>query len=556
VLDLVLALDSAGAVIVAKLQLNTDGFLVSAGDSLVIPYIDNSYDLWLFPTEAEADANDTSSAERVADDITGVNGLAISAVESMETLNDAVVSASILEGMAINIKERTAGNGGGAMWDVVLASSVTPNTFNIVSCTGNTDLALVLRMQNKTVYAEQLGAIADGVFDNQLVHLHIISLLLNNTLDKVVFGDGVHLYSVSHNWAVSRKIIDCTNNCRFRYTGADYALILAGDGHQGTAGCYNNFFGMNGRFIIEAPSTAKDGIFCNYYHHSKVRARVAGCGAGKAGALLKFCVVSEFDLHVTVNEEGWYLGAKPEIGINLDSHDGNGTPMSYCTFINPVVEATNIGIQLTQTLGNVFIGGTSEGCTLYGVFATTAARQDRFIGTDFEVNSVVDVYCQGQRVEFKSCDTEVGITFGSASSNCVVAGGQHAKLLNDLGATDNIYSNVVYNRFKDGTTFTDAGTNTKLNNVVNGDSGESYLNGSKVYNPPSIPSGGVITTTVSVTGIKKEDAVTVSFSESQSGIRISASPSAAGVVTVYLENVTGGAIDMAEGTLKIFGQRN
>jgi len=74
-----MALDSAGAATVAKLQLNTDGFLVSAGDSLVIPYIDNSYDLWLFPTEAEADANDTSSAESVADDITGVNGLARSA---------------------------------------------------------------------------------------------------------------------------------------------------------------------------------------------------------------------------------------------------------------------------------------------------------------------------------------------------------------------------------------------------------------------------------------------------------------------------------------------
>lgn len=65
----VIALDSAGAVQVAKLQLNADGFIISAGNAIVIPYIDGAYDLWLFPTEAEADANDTSNAERLADNL-------------------------------------------------------------------------------------------------------------------------------------------------------------------------------------------------------------------------------------------------------------------------------------------------------------------------------------------------------------------------------------------------------------------------------------------------------------------------------------------------------
>ena len=72
-----MALDSAGATTVAKLQLNADGFLESSGGALVIPYIDGSYDAWLFPTEAEADANDTSNAERLADDITGVSPASI-----------------------------------------------------------------------------------------------------------------------------------------------------------------------------------------------------------------------------------------------------------------------------------------------------------------------------------------------------------------------------------------------------------------------------------------------------------------------------------------------
>jgi hypothetical protein len=68
----VMALDGSGTVQVAKLQLNANGFIVSAGQALVVPYIDGPYDLWLFPTSTEADANDTSSAKRVADNIEAI----------------------------------------------------------------------------------------------------------------------------------------------------------------------------------------------------------------------------------------------------------------------------------------------------------------------------------------------------------------------------------------------------------------------------------------------------------------------------------------------------
>ena len=66
-----MATDSTLATFISKAQLNKDGFIVSAGGALIIPYIDGAYDLWLFPTEAEADANDTSNALRIADNITG-----------------------------------------------------------------------------------------------------------------------------------------------------------------------------------------------------------------------------------------------------------------------------------------------------------------------------------------------------------------------------------------------------------------------------------------------------------------------------------------------------
>lgn len=87
-------------------------------------------------------------------------------VYNYATLNDAVISTGLTEGMALNIAERSSGNGGGAMWDVVLASTVTPNTYNIVQCTGVPTLALVLRMKvPESLLA--LGLVDDWDFETQ-----------------------------------------------------------------------------------------------------------------------------------------------------------------------------------------------------------------------------------------------------------------------------------------------------------------------------------------------------------------------------------------------------
>lgn len=66
-------------------------------------------------------------------------------VHNEPTLVAATASTLIREGDAINIKERTTGSGDGAMWDVVVASTVVPNGVDVVVCTGVPTLALVLR---------------------------------------------------------------------------------------------------------------------------------------------------------------------------------------------------------------------------------------------------------------------------------------------------------------------------------------------------------------------------------------------------------------------------
>ena len=63
-----------------------------------------------------------------------------------DELNDAISFTGAVVGKVANLKERTTGNGGSAIWDYVLASSVTPNTNDIVQCTGVPTLALRLRV--------------------------------------------------------------------------------------------------------------------------------------------------------------------------------------------------------------------------------------------------------------------------------------------------------------------------------------------------------------------------------------------------------------------------
>lgn len=65
-------------------------------------------------------------------------------------------------GQSINMEERSTGNNGGAMWDTVLTSTVTPNTFNIVQSVAITALSFVLRTEG-IAFLDQWGCIGDGL---------------------------------------------------------------------------------------------------------------------------------------------------------------------------------------------------------------------------------------------------------------------------------------------------------------------------------------------------------------------------------------------------------
>ena len=76
---------------------------------------------------------------------------------------------------------------------------------------------------------------------------------------------------------------------------------------------------------------------------------------------------------------------------------------------------------------------------------------------------------------------------------------------------------------------------------------------SKTWDPGNVNNGAQTTTTVTATGVTLANAslVTAGFSLDLQGMQLTAYVSANDVVTCILRNGTGGAIDLASGTLRV-----
>lgn len=77
------------------------------------------------------------------------------------------------------------------------------------------------------------------------------------------------------------------------------------------------------------------------------------------------------------------------------------------------------------------------------------------------------------------------------------------------------------------------------------------LDASAVYDPPNLADGAGVTTTVACVGAALGDFASASFSNALQGITVTAWVSAADTVSVRFQNESGGAIDLASGTLRV-----
>lgn len=82
-----------------------------------------------------------------------------------------------------------------------------------------------------------------------------------------------------------------------------------------------------------------------------------------------------------------------------------------------------------------------------------------------------------------------------------------------------------------------------------------FLSNTATFNPANLVDGAGETTTVTVTGARLGDLAQASFSLDVQGISVTAYVSADDTVSVRFQNETGGALNLAEGTLRAVTMR-
>lgn len=116
-----MATDSGGGTTLAKSEIDANGFPTTDGSARFIPYINGAYDLWMFPTSAEADANDTSNAIQLADNINAdpASAIIVTTVSYAANISALLAIDGTVESRVNISGYHTAGDGGGGKfyWD-------------------------------------------------------------------------------------------------------------------------------------------------------------------------------------------------------------------------------------------------------------------------------------------------------------------------------------------------------------------------------------------------------------------------------------------------------
>jgi hypothetical protein len=258
---------------------------------------------------------------------------------------------------------------------------------------------------------------------------------------EIVWPSGIYTYTTSPNWGITDLKMTALGTVRLRCTGTGNCFIV-------DAGPLNTDLLWNidiGRFIIEGAPTSGHGVYIRSAHHSRFGFVVRGCGTTKAGFRVEFAVCSTFDEPTVSNNEGWYGTSVPLYGLSFASRLP-GETVSYCKVDRMVIEGTTShGVYLEGTLGNLFLGGTSEGCYGWGVYALAGANNDKFFAVDFEVNTLGDVYNLGTALVFAECDS-TGYIYMNGSYG-TVSGGLYNTIEVGVDGRGTAINDSVYYRF-------------------------------------------------------------------------------------------------------------
>jgi hypothetical protein len=224
------------------------------------------------------------------------------------------------------------------MWDVVLASTVTPNGFDIVACTGVPTLALVLRVDG-VAYVKQFGAKGDGTTDDTAA----IQAAINTKADVVM--DTQDTYLVNGTLTIP--------NSQSHYGQSIYgnkATIIKNHSVVGQRTLDVEGY-SNGLFDITFSNDGDDNTGIALWLFNR-RCRVSG---------LQFTGGWQVCLDASQTKEGWIenLHIENRAGVDDLTPTGIGIALAHC--LNIQITNSYIGWCATNIAPGADVGGVAHG---------------------------------------------------------------------------------------------------------------------------------------------------------------------------------------------------
>ena len=197
-------IDATSGTSIAKAEISSGGtvpigFIKTAGNVVFIPYVDEAYDAWLFPTEAEADANDTSSAVQIANNVfleTYINLVIAGSSASRKhfaTGTAMIADADINAGDYVVTSGRVAaGDGGDSYYLAQAVAGGTQDNGSILASTGKPAIELVNLFPGGIVRVMHWGLDKTGVVDGSTKFQELLTYVTGK--DAIIdTGDGTYL---------------------------------------------------------------------------------------------------------------------------------------------------------------------------------------------------------------------------------------------------------------------------------------------------------------------------------------------------------------------------
>lgn len=363
---------------------------------------------------------------------------------SFDTLSDALANQALKEGYSLIVSNRTSGGGGG-VWDVVDSSTVSPNTFNIVQCTGVPSLALVLRL-GETIDVKQFGAIGDGITDDT----EALNTALSVSSGKVLkLPTGVYLINSQLVIKTKTKVV--------------------GDGRNRSTIKLSALFNSSEVAIRNETQT---GLLNTYYDESIHIEGISFDGNNNPNRTVAFVSLSKI-LDVDIHHCGFVnhtyitveIGANKDVLITHNYFQGNGRPKPSLVSA-PCIWTDTVGgnIPFDVVIENNYFIDNNWSCAYFmpnrgsfsynhcvgngesGVFSNGNGFQLRYIGNHIESQGRSNISASG---------IETGAQHIVIADNIITGNDSDGVSLTDVQNAV-VHDNVIFNNGQDSAYFTTA----------------------------------------------------------------------------------------------------